>query len=288
MEEDFMSKQKAAIVYLTRQKDILDLKKSLFLLDAHFNKQFKYPIIIFHEDLTKGMMCDLKSVSKSKIIFEKLTFKFKPGVDQTKFPKKYLGFSINYRHMCRFFSMGIYEQKIMDKYDWYWRLDTDSFILDTINYDVFEFMAKNKIMYGYNHIAVDSKELTIDLKKTFDEYVLKKKIVPKSLSRLVPFGIWFGQFFYTNFTITNTAFWKSKKVKDFLDYIDKSGGIYKYRWGDTPIHFLTAALFLDIKQIHCFNDIFYKHQDIVIFPEKFKRKSFFVRGLKFCKNKIHQ
>jgi len=283
-----MSKQKAAIVYLTRKSDLSDLKKSLFLLDCHFNNEFKYPIIIFYDDLTKKMITELKSVSNSKLIFKKIVLGFKKGIDGSQFPEKYAGFSINYRHMCRFFFMGLYEQPIMREYDWYWRLDTDSFILDKINYDVFDFMNEHKLIYGYNRITIDPKELIVGLKDAFNEYLQEKKIVPKSLSNLLPFGFWFGQNFYTNFTIPNISFWRSKEVKDFLDYIDKNGGIYKYRWGDTPLHFLTAALFLNINQIHCFNDIFYKHQDIIILPEKFKKKSFFLRVIRFCKSRLYQ
>jgi hypothetical protein len=176
----------------------------------------------------------------------------------------------------------------MKKYDWYWRLDTDSFILDTIDYDVFSFMDKNNLKYGYNCITTDPKEMIVDLKNTFNIYLKQKKIKPKSISKLVFGGIWKNQNFYTNFTITKTSFWKSKKVLDFLKYIDKSEGIYKFRWGDTPLHFLTVGLFLDFNEIHNFNDIFYKHQGKVIIPEKYLQKRLISRIFKKIKNKFYK
>jgi len=40
--------------------------------------------------------------------------------------------------MCRFFSGQMYEFDIIQKYDYYLRLDTDSYITTRIPYDIFE------------------------------------------------------------------------------------------------------------------------------------------------------
>ena len=55
-------------------------------------------------------------------ILSQIPEKFKGHWDENAF------FSMGYRHMCRFFSGEIFKHPIMENYDNYLRLDTDSFI----------------------------------------------------------------------------------------------------------------------------------------------------------------
>lgn len=49
------------------------------------------------------------------------------------------------------------------------------------------------------------------------------------------------------------------KVQDFLHEIDRSGGIYYFRWGDAPIHTVILQLFADICVVMPLCDISYYH-----------------------------
>ncbi len=44
--------------------------------------------------------------------------------------------------MCRFFCGEIYKHESIKKYDWYMRLDSDSYIHFLIKYDISNFMEK--------------------------------------------------------------------------------------------------------------------------------------------------
>ena len=46
--------------------------------------------------------------------------------------------------MCRFFTGFMYEQEVLKDYEYYLRLDTDSFIHTPINYDIFDWAQKNE------------------------------------------------------------------------------------------------------------------------------------------------
>ena len=72
-------------------------------------------------------------------------------------------------------------------------------------------------------------------------------------------GKWNMKIYYTNFEISKLSFWRSHEYMNFFDYLDGLGGIYKYRWGDAPIHTLALSIFLPDTKIHCFKDISYKH-----------------------------
>src|SRR5690554_1999893 len=50
----------------------------------------------------------------------------------------------------RFFSGNVFTHPAMVKYDYYWRIDDDSIYPCPVNYDVFRFMKKNDIKYGWS------------------------------------------------------------------------------------------------------------------------------------------
>lgn len=51
-----------------------------------------------------------------------------------------------------------------------------------------------------------------------------------------------GAIFYNNFEISHASLWKMPIVRDYLEVIDKNGGIYYTRWGDAPIRSLAVAM----------------------------------------------
>lgn len=258
---------RAAIVYLVRSKaqDIINLKRSLHLLDTNFNIRHKYPIILFHEDLDERTIKDLFQSTKSPIRFEKLKFKIPSFLPRNEVPEfvyaKNTKFGIGYRHMCRFFAGGIYKEPAFEALDYYWRLDTDSFIPKKINYDVFRLMEEKNYIYGYISIMKDLEEVVEGLWHTTNKYIKENNIKPTFLHKFIKDGAWDRSNYYTNFEISRTDFWRSKQVTDYFDYLDHSGGIYKHRWGDHVIHLLTLSMFAPESQVHRFSDVPYQHQE---------------------------
>ena len=70
--------------------------------------------------------------------------------------------------------------------------------------------------------------------------------------------------FYANFEISNISIWRSCAYRNYVDYIDRLGGIYYGRWGDSPIKSLALSLFIPWTEIHEFKDIGYEHQGFKI------------------------
>jgi alpha 1,2-mannosyltransferase len=65
--------------------------------------------------------------------------------------------------------------------------------------------------------------------------------------------------FYNNFEISATSIWTSTGYQQYVDYIDRRGGIYYVRWGDAPIKTIGITLFVDQNKTHLFKDIGYRH-----------------------------
>lgn len=68
--------------------------------------------------------------------------------------------------------------------------------------------------------------------------------------------------FWSNFEIAKTEIFTSPLYQEYFQRLDQSGGFYKERWGDAPVHSLAVALMLDVDDIHYFRDIGYKHSTI--------------------------
>lgn len=266
MEEKSRSHIGAAIVYLarSRKKDINDLKRSLSLLDINFNDEFKYPVIIFHEDFDEKLSKNIRESTRSDLKFEKIKFEIPDFLKNENIPEYiYVDgseFSIGYRNMCRFFSGTIFFHPALKDYNYYWRLDTDSFLLDKINYDIFKFMQERDLEYGYIHIIKDEPDAVKGLWDTTKKYIEDNNIKPKFLPKFTPNGDWDRSYYYTNFEISKLDFWRSEEFMNYFKYIDRSGGIYKYRWGDHVIHLLAVSIFLPENKVHKFSDIAYQHQ----------------------------
>lgn len=260
---------KAAIFYLSRAKsrDINDLKRSLYLLDKNFNDKFHYPVIIFHEDFTQSLMNELHSSTRSQLHFEQVKFEVPDFLDKKDIPEYVFAggfeFPIGYRNMCRFMSGTVYKNPSLRDYKYYWRLDTDSFILDDIDYDVFDFMEKNQLVYGYIHIMEEEPEVIVGLWEATVEYMNKNYIQPQFLDKFIRNGEWDKSYYYTNFEISNLDFWRSQEYMDYFDFLDHKGGIYKYRWGDAPIHLLGVSMLVPEEKVHKFSDIPYQHQQFI-------------------------
>jgi lipopolysaccharide biosynthesis glycosyltransferase len=132
------------IIYLSRKQDFNDLKKSIQLLYKFFNKKYNYPIIIFHDDFSQeDMQYFIERYPNLK--FKSIKFEIPSWINKDKIAPG----SIGYKHMCRFFAGELFKNDIIKKYEWYWRLDSDSFIHSKIKYDIFNFFDTNNYVYGY-------------------------------------------------------------------------------------------------------------------------------------------
>jgi len=262
--------RKCVILYLVRnsKRDIKDLKKSLNCLDINFNNSYNYPVIVFNEDFTNATMEDIKKSTSSEIIFQRVIFKVPEFLNMNEVSDYVyidnspysIGFSIGYRHMCRFFAGKIYDCPILKGYEYYWRLDAHSYILEKIDYDIFEFMKDNDILYGY----IDSGK---DITNTDSLWIVTKKYLEDKNIKYDK--TWDGIAYGTNFEISSFEFWRSNEYKNYFDYIDRIGGIYKYRWGDHIIHYLAISIFVSEQRLYKFTDIAYQHnKDVYNYIQK--------------------
>lgn len=275
------------------------LEVSLDKLYENYNNRFGQSIIIFHEGDFKAN--DQVAIAKGRpeISFHEIEFKIPDFLDKSKVPdiwvssagKAYGEWGLGHRHMCRFYTLQVFD--LLDElgYDWICRFDDDSILHSPIDYDLFEYMDNNNLEYGYR---VDSQEpfrLTegfseqllnyiseFDVTPTFfDEHIWKPGIKDKLMNcyyqmmairwplkknNLRIAGTYDNWGYFNNFFISKLSFWKSLPVQRFLHYFDQMGASHIHHWNDLILQSAAVQIFMQKNKVHKFEDWTYEHATI--------------------------
>ncbi|GAA5969993.1 hypothetical protein JCM11641_000222 [Rhodosporidiobolus odoratus] len=272
----------AALVALVRNNERESMRDSMRHLESRFNRRFGYPWVFmndepFDEDFKKGVM----SMTRSEVFFEtipKEQWSYPDFINQTyaaeerqKMVDEHViyGGSESYRHMCRFNSGFFFKQKVLQSFDYYWRVEPGVEFFCDIDYDPFLFMEANQKTYGFTVTLYEYRRTVETLWDATKEFAKlhPEHIDPDSAlhfliddqSKGLQEGDWNLCHFWSNFEIGDMRFWRSKAYQDYFDFLDQKGGFFYERWGDAPVHSLAVALFLPKTSVHLFDDIAYRH-----------------------------
>ncbi|KAK0385948.1 hypothetical protein NLU13_7123 [Sarocladium strictum] len=196
----------------------------------------------------------------------------------------------SYHHMCRFYSGFFYKHPLLLKYEWYWRVEPDIKYFCDITYDPFLKMIEHNKTYGFTIAIQEFRETVPNLFRYASAYKRINKIKSTNLWEMFvePVDIQADKavdtdprppqemkeqskhfklesdpeamegesyntcHFWSNFEIAKLSWFRSKEYEAFFDMMDRSGGFWMERWG---------AL-LEVKDIHYFRDIGYRHTTI--------------------------
>ena len=258
-----------AIVFLLNDnpKDKHNFKISINLLIKNYLSEFPCDVICFYEKNFDEN--ELNLIRSTGVILKEIEFSI-PKYDQdtlNQIPEYFphpnfpncLGFSIGYRHMCRFFTGGVFNQDVLSKYKYVWRLDTDSFIVEKIKYDIFSRMSQGDYNYGYINIQNDHDGVVKNLWENCEQYF-------NSVGD--PNGFFneknkhFKKVFYTNFEVFKMSWFKSDEYQSFYKFIDQTAGIYKHRWGDHVLRYIAINCLSNMSKCLFYDDIKYYHSEL--------------------------
>jgi alpha 1,2-mannosyltransferase len=269
------------------------LEQSLDLLFQNYNDKFQHDVLIFHEgDFTERHQRQIAK-GRSAIKFHEVHFELPTFLSAEDVPEVINGYRVGYRHMIRFFAVQLFDIMQDLRYDWFMRMDDDSFLHSTIRYNLFEFMEKNGYEYGYRvdvrgwegnamgfgdaalaYLAAENQivptffgehlsyaPLKVQLKNLIKVLLMRLgSRRPRRISPAIEYDHW-G--YYNNFFITKIAFWKRPDVQAFMRHFDRIGGWYKYRWGDANFQSVALQIFLEKNKVYKFTDWTYEHATIV-------------------------
>jgi len=267
---------KAAIVILARNSDIDGLKKSISMLEKRFNARFGYPYVFLNDSVfTEQFKTEMRKLTNSTLEFgliPKEHWSYPSWINVTQADaaradmekrRVIYGGSLSYRHMCRYNSGFFFRHPLLDKYEFYWRVEPHVEFFCDIEYDPFLFMKKTGKKYGFVIMLHEYGETIPTLWKTVKEFMKENTaLLPeKNALKLIQRenGDYNGCHFWSNFEIASLEFLRSERYIKFFEHLDHAGGFFYERWGDAPVHSIGAAMLLNMSEIHYFEDIGYYH-----------------------------
>ena len=232
--------------------------QSLRLLNTNYLQKFPTPVICFHETgLTNEMKQVLINHTQVPLTFVHIDFSTPSHITEIN-----AGWRIGYMHMCQFFANRIFHQPILDDFEYYCRLDTDSYILSPVQSNIFEDAKRSDTYYGFiNDSLRDDPPYVIGLWETAKKFIEAHPEIP-IYSKLYT-DIEERRLYYTNFEMCNISWFKQDTWQKFFEEVDKAGGIYKYRWGDHIIRYIGVRSFMSPEHIRRVTNVHYSHQGLV-------------------------
>jgi Glycolipid 2-alpha-mannosyltransferase len=155
-------------------------------------------------------------------------------------------------------------------YRYIWRMDDDSFLHSTIDYDMFDFMDKHGYVYGYRMCSYEMAKSQRAWKVWMDRQQAaqsRQNSSSSSVQALAAATDWQPQRdldhdmcgFYNNFMVARLDFFLSSPVQDFLRMVQRVGLIFRKLLGDLIIHSMVVYMFAEAGTVHRFLDFTYEH-----------------------------
>jgi hypothetical protein len=168
--------------------------------------------------------------------------------------------TLEYKRMCAFFTFGFLEVPLLKRYRYHMRMDDDTCLCNSINYDMFDEMASFGTSYGFHGMFNDWKEFTQGLYEFSDGFISNNSLSYANPS-LHEFRQRTGRIlaFSTNLEIIDTVRYRQQDISAFVTEIKHSDMIFGKRWGDANIRYLIAEMFWGPREVLQFCDFDYQH-----------------------------
>jgi hypothetical protein len=246
---------KAAILYIIQEsepKRFALLKESLYSLHYYFNREYRYPILLFHENLSDEQKKELAIFDSVECIHVKPNAQCHPS-----------------------FLHGLMFHSSLTPYDYYWKLSEGSCLLEKVSYDPFKKMEEQTAIYGYRSVSPkkrgdDHHRLHL-LWETTRDFARDNSLPLSHFKQLMTNwrGRYRGYSFYAPFEINKISFWRNHELyKKYLEKVNKLDGFNQYGWEDAIACSLSIGLFLNSCQLYHFRDIAFRHQHDYSIPGK--------------------
>lgn len=250
------SSSKNLITILT-PKISSELINRLELLDINFNDNFSTNILVMYSIKPKKFdLLYLTNKLRRQILFLDIDIFFNLFPNNFDPCKTKTSFRVrgkwNYSLMIRFWFKILFELPQLKQYEYIMRLDDDSKLTGKwIN--VFKEINEKNAVYFANNVDVDlEKRLpgTMKLKQITLNYIQQNKIIPKQIETFHDaFGNDSIRNYFNNFEVIKMEFFRRQEIRQWIENIDSTNGIFYYRWGDAILRYLTLAIFAEKNQV---------------------------------------
>jgi len=267
-------KIKACICIVSSRKRCIKL--CLESLWKNFNFKYDYSVYVhYFDDIYDDLSLrdDIRSTCPQNVIFKSVPYKTPSFLKEEElfYNRKNLQYARSfgirrkgYLHMCHLTSnMYGYENTHLHEYDYIMTHDDESGYDKELPYNPFEIMSKRDDMMGAFKVGQRLRngsphqghlDTRVDLWSLTRKFLKENHITPKNekLRELLndENSEWNFHFLdWCDTYVIKSEMFESELWKKWINCINASGGIYKYRWGDNEV----ISLFANIIQEEIYN-----------------------------------
>lgn len=184
----------AAFVVLARNKELDGVVESLKSVERHFNRWFHYPYVFLNDgEFNSTFKETVTNYTSSPVEFGQIGPEHwgfpnwtdanvaKEGIRKQGDQAIMYGGMESYHHMCRFYSGFFYKHELLQKYDWYWRVEPEIKYFCDMTYDPFVHMERNNKTYGFTIAVKELKETVPNIFRYASAYKRKHGLKSKGL-----------------------------------------------------------------------------------------------------------
>ncbi|KAI9469689.1 MAG: nucleotide-diphospho-sugar transferase [Benjaminiella poitrasii] len=283
---------KAAFVALVQENDVYKLRNTMISIERSFNEERGgYPwIIISDKAFSRKFREWIVSSTKSLVFFGQapaIEWQEPYWVDMKKAEQNMKdmvkehninnGESISWRRMTRYNARFIANHPLLKDLEYYWKVQADSRYDCIIPHDPFQKMKEENKKLSFALSLTENHKNLDEFHETVHKFIINHKNIIQPVSKSIykallntetrfksidnksdPLGEYSGHFsncmMYNNFMIFSLEFLRSMEYTIFFDELDRTGGFFYHKWGDSFPQTIAAALFLKREEIS-FDDV---------------------------------
>ncbi|MCJ1298685.1 alpha-1,2-mannosyltransferase (Kre5) [Hypocenomyce scalaris] len=184
----------AAFVVLARNQELDGVIQSVKSIERHFNRWFHYPYVFLNDDVFNSTFKEtITNYTSGTVEFGTIDPSMwgypnwvdhnvaREGIRKQGDAAIMYGGMESYHHMCRFYSGFFYKHELLQKYEWYWRLEPEIKYFCDITYDPFIHMARANKTYGFTIAVKELKETVPNIFRYASAYKRKHNITSQGL-----------------------------------------------------------------------------------------------------------
>ncbi|MCJ1355938.1 MAG: alpha-1,2-mannosyltransferase (Kre5) [Icmadophila ericetorum] len=184
----------AAFVVLARDQELAGVIQSVKSIERHFNRWFHYPYVFLNDgDFGTHFKESITNYTSAPVEFGKIDSTMwgypdwvnadvaREGIRKQGDAAIMYGGMESYHHMCRFYSGFFYKHELLQKYQWYWRLEPDIKYFCDITYDPFIHMERANKTYGFTIAVKELKETVPNIFRYASAYKRKHNLKSQGL-----------------------------------------------------------------------------------------------------------
>lgn len=221
-------------------------------LYQNFNKDYQYPLVIFHEgNISKEHQDFIQANNKNtNTTFVDISENFRWPADLPLSQMQDGGFHPGYRLMCKFNCFHVWDY--LKDYDYAFRVDEDTFI-GPIEYDIFEYMSNLNMDYLVGRFCEETHKLT-------------NTTIPKKAHELLG-DKWTEDMYdqtelwvpYSNLLVARVGLFRQPEVQKFLKELTSDPMFLTHRWGDHVVMGIILKAFSSADKINYIPSFEYMH-----------------------------